>query len=120
MDILTAAEVTNVPPSMLRYYERIGFIPPIKRNKSGGRIYTDKDIEWIKLIQCMRQAGLHTESLIDYTKLCNEGDNTLLGRIEILVEEKENLIHKCDKINETVKELNVRIEEYKKELEAKS
>lgn len=114
MDILSVSKLTGVSPSMLRYYERIGFIPSIRRNNQGGRMYTKKDIEWINFIQCMRQAGLNTEALIDYTSLCKEGDQTLLGRIEILQEEKEKLELKCDNIKKTVDDLNKRIAQYKK------
>ena len=47
----------------LRYYERIGLIPNVNRNKSGIRDYTDEDCKWIEFVKCMRNAGLQIEVL---------------------------------------------------------
>ncbi|MBP1309369.1 DNA-binding transcriptional MerR regulator [Paenibacillus sp. 1182] len=39
----------------LRYYERIGLIPRVNRNKSGIRDYTEEDCRWVEYIKCMRE-----------------------------------------------------------------
>ena len=50
----------------LRYYERVGAILPVQRNKSGYRDYTTKDLNWIYLVKNLRNAGLSIKSLIEF------------------------------------------------------
>ena len=50
---MTIAEVSkqyNISADTLRYYERIGLIPPVNRNKNGIRDYTDEDCKWVDFI----------------------------------------------------------------------
>ena len=68
----------------LRYYERIGLLPAVARNKSGNRDYSDVDCERIEFIKCMREAGLSIEVLTKYMHLFLEGDSTLKEREELL------------------------------------
>ena len=44
MNITEAGKQTSLTPNTLRYYERIGLIPPVARNKGGTREYTSKDL----------------------------------------------------------------------------
>lgn len=69
MNITEAGKLTSLTPNTLRYYERIGLIPPVARNKGGTREYTSKDLCWIEFIKTMRSAGLSPETLIEYVAL---------------------------------------------------
>lgn len=53
----------------LRYYERVGVIPPVHRNESDYRNYTTNDLNWIYLAKNLRNAGLSIESLIEFAQL---------------------------------------------------
>ena len=58
---MTIAEVSRryaISADTLRYYERIGLIPPVPRNKSGIRDYDEESCRWIELMKCMRAAGV--------------------------------------------------------------
>ena len=69
---MTIAEVSakyGLSADTLRYYERIGLLPEVKRNKSGIRDYTEEDCRWVEFIKCMRSAGLPIEVLIEYMAL---------------------------------------------------
>lgn len=54
--IKQVAEKFDVSQDTLRYYERIGLIPHVNRNKSGNRDYTEEDCKWVEFIICMRHA----------------------------------------------------------------
>ena len=54
MNITEAGKLTSLTPNTLRYYERIGLIPPVARNKGGTREYTSKDLCWIEFIKTSR------------------------------------------------------------------
>ncbi|MBT2649858.1 MerR family transcriptional regulator [Bacillus sp. ISL-34] len=106
----------NLTAATLRYYESVGFIPPVNRKESGIRNYDEDDIKWIEFIKCMRNVGLTIEVLLEYTTLFIEGDNTIEARKNILVEERSRLIEKHIEIDETIKRLDKKIADYDGEL----
>ena len=69
MTIKEVSEKYNIPSDTLRYYERVGAIPLVTRTSGGIRNYTEQDISWVQLAQCMRSAGIPIEVLIEYVQL---------------------------------------------------
>lgn len=61
MKIMEVSERYGISSDTLRYYERIGLIPPVNRNKSGIRNYNEIDVRRVEFIKCMRSAGLPIE-----------------------------------------------------------
>ena len=74
MTIAQVSQKYGVSADTLRYYERIGLLPPVGRTKSGIRDYTEEDCNWVNFIKCMRSAGLPVETLIEYVGLFGQGD----------------------------------------------
>lgn len=112
---MTIAEVSkqyNISADTLRYYERIGLIPPVNRNKNGIRDYTDEDCKWVDFIKCMRSAGLPIEVLIEYVTLFRQGNSTIEARKEILIEQRGILEEKINFMTETLERLNYKIDNY--------
>ncbi len=103
----------------LRYYERIGLIPNVNRNKSGIRDYTDEDCKWIEFVKCMRNAGLQIEVLTKYLELFQQGNSTHEERKGLLVKQRDRLARKIDEMQETLERLNYKIENYDQRLMAK-
>ncbi|ASR47530.1 MerR family transcriptional regulator [Paenibacillus kribbensis] len=112
MNIAKVAEQFDLTSATLRYYEQVGLIPPVNRKESGVRDYTEEDIKWIEFIKCMRSAGLTIEALIEYTSLFIEGDRTIEARKKILTNEREKLVKKKMEIDETIKRLDWKINDY--------
>src|SRR4026209_3028968 len=82
--IQRAAAETGVSRDTLRYYERIGILPGIARSDSGHRRFSEDDMGWIKLVQCLRATGMPIEDLHAYAELVQQGDSTAAGRLRIL------------------------------------
>lgn len=112
MTIKEVSERFNLSQDTLRYYERIGLIPPINRNKSGIRDYTEEDCGWIEFIKCMRNAGLPIEVLIEYVNLFQKGDETIEARKEILIEQRKQLEEKMNEMKRTIERLDNKILRY--------
>ncbi|ADY56275.1 transcriptional regulator, MerR family [Syntrophobotulus glycolicus DSM 8271] len=112
MSIAEVSKRFDISQDTLRYYERIGLIPRISRNKSGMRDYTEEDCKWIEFIKCMRNAGLPIEVLIEYVLLFQQGDETIQARKELLTEQRNQLIAKMEDMQETMERLNFKIESY--------
>ena len=86
-----AAEITGLSSATLRYYEKESLLPPVKRNDQKYRQYTDEDIEWIRMIQCMRMANIPIQSIKEYVSLLIQGGKTLEQRYEMVQEHIENI-----------------------------
>ncbi|MDR3160622.1 MAG: MerR family transcriptional regulator, partial [Spirochaetaceae bacterium] len=101
---MTIAEVSKqfgMSIDTLRYYERVGLIPPVKRSKGGTRIYAEPDCRWIAYIKCMRQAGISVETLVEYVSLFQQGDKTKEARIAILKEQHEIISKHIEDLQKT-------------------
>ena len=103
----------------LRYYERIGLIPKINRNKRGVRDFTEEDCRWVEFIKCMRGSGLSIESLIEYVKLFQEGNSTINARKEILIEQRNQLADRIKEMQSTLDRLDKKIDGYEEKMLAK-
>jgi DNA-binding transcriptional MerR regulator len=112
---MTIAEVSkkfDLSADTLRYYERIGLIPHVPRNKSGIRDYDESSCNWIQLMKCMRSAGVQIEALIDYVALFQQGDDTQSARKQILMEQKELLEARISEMQSALSQLTIKIEHY--------
>ena len=112
---MTIAEVSkkyNLTQDTIRYYEKIGLLPQIPRSKNGIRNFDEQSCRWIEFIKCMRDAGMEIEILIKYVSLFREGKDTVSERKELLKEQKEKLLIKQKKINDTLERLNYKIKLY--------
>ena len=110
---MTIAEVSrrfDLSADTLRYYERIGLIPPVPRTKSGIRDYDEESCNWIELMKCMRAAGVQIEALIEYVALFQQGDATVDARKAILIEQRDQLIERMEDMQRSLDRLNYKIE----------
>ena len=80
----------------LRYYERIGLLPPVPRNAAGIRNYDEYFVNFINFIKKLKASGMSLEHIIDYIRLAEKGDATIQERKKLLAEARETLL---DKIN---------------------
>jgi DNA-binding transcriptional MerR regulator len=112
MTIAQVSKKFDLSQDTLRYYERIGLIPSVNRNKSGIRDYTEEDCRWVEFIKCMRSAGLPIESLIEYVSLFQQGDETVDARKELLVEQRNELLTRMEDMKKTLERLSNKIARY--------
>jgi DNA-binding transcriptional MerR regulator len=112
MKIAEVSERYGISSDTLRYYERIGLIPPVNRDKSGIRDYNEIDVRRVEFIKCMRSAGLPVEALIEYVRLVQQGDTTIEARKEILIEQREQLVTRMAEMQKTLDLLDYKIKVY--------
>ena len=118
---MTIAEVSkkyDISADTLRYYERIGLLPPVPRNKSGIRDYDEASCGWVELMKCMRSAGVQIEALIEYVALYQQGDATLEARKALLVEQRQRLARHMAEIQASLVLLDEKISRYEQNMAA--
>ena len=110
---MTIAEVSRaygISADTLRYYERIGLIPPVPRTKGGVRNYGEESCGWIQLMKCMRAAGVQIEALIEYVDLFRQGDATIGARKALLMEQRDQLVARMEEMQASLDLLNQKID----------
>lgn len=117
LTIKEVSEKYDIPSETLRYYERVGVIPPVTRTAGGIRDYSDTDIQWGENAKCMRAAGLLIEVIIEYLRLFREGDSTIKARLDLLSEQREILLKQYKQLEETINRLDYKISKYQEALQ---
>lgn len=113
MNITKVSEQTGISADTIRYYERIGLMPAVTRNKAGVRDFTELDIQLLEFVRCYRNAGIGVEPLIEYIQLLGLGDQTVPARIELLSEQLEALDNRINELTQARDRLKYKIENYK-------
>lgn len=116
MTIAEVAKKFEISADTLRYYERIGLLPPVRRNSGGIRDYSEQDTNWVNFIKCMRGAGLSIESLAEYVALFAEGPSTVTARKEILIEQRNRLASRIEEMQKVLEHLDGKIDGYEDRL----
>lgn len=112
LTIKQVSEIYNISQDTLRYYEKVGMIPTVNRNRSGIRDYTEQDLDWVQMAICMRSAGLPVDVMIKYLKLYQQGDETFKQRLELLKNQYDKLLKQREQINQTLEKLDYKISRY--------
>lgn len=113
--VVTIREVSEkyqIPVDTLRYYERVGVIPPVTRTASGTRNYQEEDIQWVETAKCLRAAGLPVAALVEYLRLYRQGPQTIGARLELLTQQRKLLLEQERKLRESLQLLEGKIARY--------
>ncbi|MDL2217346.1 MerR family transcriptional regulator [Christensenellaceae bacterium OttesenSCG-928-M15] len=81
-----AATLSEVPISTLRYYDREGLFPNMERGNGGIRVFSDAEMESLKIIECLKATGMSIKDIKRFLDWCQEGDCTLRQRRDMFYE----------------------------------
>ena len=77
-----AARMFGLPVSTLRYYDREGLLPGMER-RSGARVFGEKEIEALRVIECLKASGLEIREIRQFMAWTVEGPSTYPQRLEL-------------------------------------
>lgn len=97
------AKLLGVSASTLRYYDKEGLLPFVERSSGGIRMFRDSDIEWLRVIECMKKAGMSIKGIREYIELALKGDDTIELRLDMFLRQKEELQRKLEEMQHTMK-----------------
>lgn len=109
------SEKTNLPPHVLRYYEKEGLLPSVQRSDSGIRHYSDDDLEWLGLICCLKNTGMSIKQIRKFVELSSQGEQTLEQRLAILVEHKRQVEADIEQMQKHLYKVTCKIEHFEKQ-----
>lgn len=112
MNIARFADLTGLSADTLRYYEKIGLMTGVRRNMSGHRDYSDRDVEWVGFIVRLKETGMPLSEIKSYAILRDRGDSTMIQRRQLLEEHLVVLERQVAKALEHRDALRRKIEHY--------
>ena len=74
----------------LRYYDKEGLLPFVRKGSSGARVFEDEDVDWLIIIECLKGTGMQLKDIKKYMDLCQQGDATVGERLELFKRQKES------------------------------
>lgn len=95
------SQMFDLPISTLRYYDKEGLFPDIQR-KSGIRKFSDKAVESLRMIECLKKSGLEIKDIKQYMAWCQEGSKTYKLRKEMFEKQKLEVEAQIEKLNKTL------------------
>ena len=117
--ISEAAQKTGLPPSTIRFYDKEGLLPNIKR-KNGIRVFEDMDLRLMGLLTCLKNTGMPIKRIRDYVELTTQGDASLQKRYEIIKEQRQFVLDQIEQLQYYLEELDFKDWYYNKALAAGS
>ena len=76
--IKEVSEITNISQSKIKYYEKEGLLYVFKRDKNNIRVFSEKDIELLNLIRCLRNIGMPVKEIRTNLDILEDSSNNQL------------------------------------------
>lgn len=93
------ANITGIAISTLRYYDREGMFPDIKRSNGGIRVFSEKEIGAIRVIECLKTTGMSIKEIKEFLNWCTQGDESLPKRREMFYNRMQAVQKQIDELN---------------------
>jgi DNA-binding transcriptional MerR regulator len=111
------AEKLGLTTHTLRYYDKEGLLPKIRKNSAGLRRFSDEDVNRLYILECLKATGLQLKEIKHYFDLCEKGDSSLSERLAIFQKQKERLEKQIQDLNQNIARIKFKIEYYQEALQ---
>lgn len=112
------AKKTGVSTHTLRYYEKEGLLPFVRKTSSGLRSFSDNDLGWLAMIDCLKGTGMPLKGIKQYIDWYIEGDSTLSQRLEMFKQQKVSLEAQFAQLQKHMDKIEYKIGFYTEAVEA--
>ncbi len=104
--IRETAALIGVSPSTLRYYDKEGLLPTVERTAGGMRVFKDSDIEWLRIIDCLKKTGMSLKDIRQFIDMVQAGDSTIEARLAMFERRREAVEGQIAELQKTLDILN--------------
>lgn len=110
--IKEVAAMMHVPASTIRYYDKEGLLPFVKRMESGYRIFSEKDVATLRIINCLKKTGMPLKEIRQFSGWLEEGDASLPKRYEMFLERRQIVEAQIAEMQEILDTINRKCQYY--------
>ena len=96
------AQKLNVAPSTLRYYDKEGLLPFVERSSGGIRMFKDEDMEWLRLLGCLKKAGMPLREIKAFMDWSRQGDATFDRRLDLIEKQRQSVLDQQKQLEDTL------------------
>lgn len=114
------AKMFNVSISTLRFYDKEGLLLNLEKTSSGVRKFNDKNIESLRVIECLKKSGLQIKDIKNFMYLCSLGDETIKERLDLFLKQKENVENKIKELENSLNMINFKCWYYSEAMKDKT
>lgn len=107
-----AAAKFGISEHAIRYYDKEGLLPFLKRSDSGIRSFSQNDMEWLQLICCLKNTGMHLKQIKQYIDWCVQGDETVEIRRQMFIDHREDVLRQIAELQNYLKTIDYKIKYY--------
>ncbi|MGN8772297.1 MerR family transcriptional regulator [Paenibacillus barengoltzii] len=102
----------NLSAHTLRYYDKEGLMPFIGRDKSGNRVFTETDLNWVAMVCCLKDTGMSIKEIKKYADWCMEGMRTIDERKAMLIEHRKQVVKQMEELQKNLELIDSKIAVY--------
>lgn len=111
--ISEVAERTGLSVHTLRFYEREGiFVNGVARLAGGQRVYTEDDIDWLRVCQVLRDSGMPIPQIRRYTELVRAGTGNETERLQMMYEHRQRVEEQLATLRRSLDLINYKVGVY--------
>lgn len=96
------AKKLGIAPSTLRYYDKEGLLPFASRTSSGIRRFSEEDFEWLRVIECLKKAGMALRDIRHFVEMAMQGDATIEERLSLIIAQKNAVERQLVALSDTL------------------
>lgn len=100
------AKILDITPSTLRYYDKEGLLPLMRRSASGIRSFNNEDLSLLRLVQCLKTAGMSIKDIKQFIDWTVMGDATIIQRRDMFLKQKAKMEKKLAEMERTYNTIN--------------
>lgn len=116
--IKQVSEMMSLPVSTIRYYDKMGLIPFLEKNESGYRIFKEKDISMLRIIECFKNTGMSISEMQQYVEMVKRGDESLEERYQLFVRRKEIVFEEMRQLEKQLETIDHKLWYYETAIKA--
>lgn len=116
--IKQVSEMMSLPVSTIRYYDKMGLIPFLEKNESGYRIFKEKDISMLRIIECFKNTGMSISEMQQYVEMVKRGDESLEEHYQLFVRRKEIVLEEMRQLEKQLETIDHKLWYYETAIKA--
>ena len=106
------AAKTGLTVHTLRYYEKEGLLPFVHKSSSGLRMFSDNDLGWLSIIECLKKTGMPLKGIKQYIDWFREGDSTLPQRLEMFKQQQLKILTQIEQFQKYLQKIDYKVRIY--------
>ncbi len=106
------AAKTGLTVHTLRYYEKEGLLPFVRKSSSGLRMFSDNDLGWLSIIECLKETGMPLKGIKQYIDWFREGDSTLPQRLEMFKQQQLKILTQIEQFQKYLQKIDYKVRIY--------